>query len=116
MTQWVSYDCLTWPEVAHLPRRCLLILPLGEGYDQNKLAEMLNFPEHIAILPAFPFGWRGSSLPVPQDVLKAYLTNLVSSLRDDGFVNIFILTPRGVNLDLGECQIVQPYQPSTVFH
>lgn len=116
MTQWISYDCLTWPEVANLPRRCPLVLPLGEGYDRNQLAEVLNFPEQIAILPPFPFGWRGSSLPVPERVLEDYLTNLVSSLRDDGFVNVFILAPSGLNLDLGQCQIIQSYQPSSLFH
>ena len=115
MTQWISYECLTWPEVANLPRRCPLILPLGEGYNRNQLAEALNFPEQLAILPPFPFGWRGSSLPVPDDVLKNYLLNLVNSLRDDGFINVFILSPSGVNLNLGECQIVQPYQPPSIF-
>lgn len=116
MTQWISYDCLTWPEVANLPRRCPLVLPLGEGYDRNQLAEVLNFPEYLAILPPFPFGWRGSSLPIPERVLKDYLSNLVNSLRDDGFVNVFILTPSGLNLNLGQCQIIQPYQPSSLFH
>lgn len=116
MTQWISYDCLTWPEVANLPRRCPLVLPLGEGYDRNQLAEVLNFPEYLAILPPFPFGWRGSSLPIPERVLKDYLSNLVNSLRDDGFVNFFILTPSGLNLNLGQCQIIQPYQPSSLFH
>jgi creatinine amidohydrolase len=116
MTHWINYDCLTWPEVADLPRRCPLILPLGEGYDHKQLAEVLNFPEHIAILPPFPFGWRGSSLSVPDSVLKDYLLNLVNSLRDDGFINVFILTPGDVNLNLGEYQIIQPYQPSSVFH
>lgn len=116
MTHWINYDCLTWPEVADLPRRCPLILPLGEGYDHKQLAEVLNFPEQVAILPPFPFGWRGSSLSVPDSVLKDYLLNLVNSLRDDGFINVFILTPGDVNLNLGEHQIIQPYQPSSVFH
>jgi len=116
MTQWITFDSLTWPEVAELPRRCPMIFPLGEGYNHNQLAEVLNFPEQVAILPPFPFGWRGSSLSVPDSVLKDYLLNLVNSLRDDGFINVFILTPSDVNLNLGEHQIIQPYQPSSVFH
>jgi creatinine amidohydrolase len=116
MTKWISYASLTWPEVADLPRRCPIVLPLGEGYDRDQLAEVLNFPERIAILPPFPFGWRGSSLPVPEDVLKDYLWNLVNSLRDDGFINVYLLTPSGINLDFGNCQIAQSYQPSSMFH
>ncbi|RMG02849.1 MAG: hypothetical protein D6735_09635, partial [Acidobacteria bacterium] len=93
MTRWILYDHLTWPEVAALPRHCPLVLPLGKGYDREQLAEALSFPEQIAILPAFPFGWRSSGIPVPEGVLKEVLWNLLNSLRDDGFSNVFLLTP-----------------------
>ncbi|MCX8062057.1 MAG: creatininase family protein [Anaerolineales bacterium] len=116
MTDWILYDSLTWPEVANLSRNCPLILPLGTGFDRSKLAETLNHPEQIVILPSFPFGWRGSNLPVPESCLQEYLRNLLYSLREDSFVNVFVLTPTDTNLGLGNNQIVQAYQPSDEFH
>jgi len=113
MTKWISFDTLTWPEVAELPRHYPLVIPLGNGYNRDKLAEALNQPHQIALLPSFPFGWRGSQLAVPEHLLRAYLWNLLNSLRDDGFVHVYVLSPAGIQLDLGESQIVQPYSPKS---
>lgn len=60
MTAFFNYDEMTWDAVAELPRATPLILPLGSGYDLNLLANQLNDPPRIGLLPAFPFGWRGS--------------------------------------------------------
>ena len=109
MTQYLLFDSLTWPEVAGLPRNCPIVMPLGTGFDRIRLAEALNQPPQIALLPSFPFGWRGSGLPVPENILRGYLQNLINSLREDGFTNVFLLTPPDTNLAFGNWQIVQSY-------
>ena len=58
------YEVLTWPEVAALPRDTPLVLPLGSGYDLELLSEQLGQPERFGLLPALPFGWHGSGLPL----------------------------------------------------
>ena len=63
--KYFNYDELTWDVVAALPRDTPLILPLGSGYDLSLLADQLSNPSRIGLLPAFPFGWRGSGLEVP---------------------------------------------------
>ncbi len=90
-----DYDALTWDAVAELPRDTPLVLPLGSGYDLDLLAEQLGFPTRIGILPAFPFGWRGSGLEVPDAVFLPYVMNLLDSLRDDGFTRVYCLAPQG---------------------
>jgi creatinine amidohydrolase len=100
MTQFHNYDENTWPEVSSLPRYTPLILPLGTGYPADRLAETLGNPQDIYLLPAFPFGWQGSGLAVEAPLLAAYLTNIISGLRDDGFSNCLVLIPPGINLNL----------------
>lgn len=111
MTNFFTYESLTWPEVEALPRNTPLILPLGTGYPTDRLASALDHPEQIGMLPAFPFGWRGSGLCVADQLLSAYLSNLVNSLRDDGFSHVFVLTPQGLDLSLGSLQIALPVSP-----
>jgi creatinine amidohydrolase len=94
MTEFFAYDELTWPEVAELRRDVPLVLPLGQGYDHRLLAEALGDPALIGLLPAFPFGWRGSGLEVPGPVLEAYLANLIAGLHDDGFTRACVLAPQ----------------------
>jgi creatinine amidohydrolase len=116
MTDFFPYDELTWPEVAALPRDTPLVLPLGEGYPLEQLAEALSRPVHLGLLPPLPYGWIGSGLAVPDALLARYVANLLDSLRDDGFSRVFALAPQGVNLDLGMAQISLPhpgrYQPA----
>lgn len=100
MTKFHVYDELTWPEVRLLPRYTPIVLPLGSGYPLERLAEALHDPPSIYMLPAFPFGWLGSGLAVPESILEKYLANLISSLRDDGFINSFVLIPQGLNLSI----------------
>jgi creatinine amidohydrolase len=89
----IRYDELTWPEVAELPRDMPLVLPLGNGYDLEMLADQLGRPEQAAILPAVPYGWRGSGLAVPEAIFAGMLSNLLASLREDGFSRIYCLAP-----------------------
>jgi len=102
--------------VADLPRDIPLVLPLGFGYPLPLLAEGLGQPPRIGLLPAFPFGWRGSGLEVTESMLAAYVNNLLGSLRDDGFTCVRALAPQGVDLGpdcihLAARQIQNPVLP-----
>lgn len=96
-TDFFNYDDMTWDAVAELPRDTPLVLPLGSGYDVNLLASQLSHPPRIGILPAFPFGWRGSGLEVPDRLFWRYILNLLGSLRDDGFTRVYCLAPQGMD-------------------
>ena len=97
MTEFFPYDNLTWPEVNDLPRDTPLVLPLGAGYPLDRLASALGRPDRAGLLPPMPFGWPGSGLQVPGSTLAAYVANLVDSLQDDGFSQVYALTPQGLN-------------------
>ncbi len=108
MTDFFTYDDLTWPEVAALPRHTPLLIPLGAGYDLNIAAEALGAPPRVGLLPPLPFGWRGSGLAVAEPLLGRLLANLLDSLRDDGFSRVFALTPQNLDLGLGAARLAQP--------
>ncbi len=110
MTKFFSYDELTWPEVADLPRDAPLIIPLGDGYDLARLADALSNPARAGLLPPIPFGWRGSGLAVPEALLGQLVANLLDSLRDDGFSCVYALTPQSIDLNLGPQRIALPHQ------
>lgn len=95
MTIFFNYDDLTWDEVANLPRDVPLVLPLGSGYGNAQLQEQLSNPERCGLLPPFPFGWRNSGIEIPEKVFMPYIINLLDSLRDDGFTNVYCLAPQG---------------------
>lgn len=97
MTKFFAYENLTWPEIAALPRNTPLIFPLGDGYPLELLASALGHPDRAGLLPPIPFGWPGSGLPVAAPLMAAYLANLVDSLQDDGFSQVYALTPQGLN-------------------
>lgn len=113
MTDIFPYDELTWPDVAALPHDTPLILPLGAGYDLGKVAEALGQPARIGLLPAVPYGWRGSGLAVPEPVLGQLVANLLDSLRDDGFSRVYALTPQGIDLSLGPQRLALPHHTAT---
>jgi creatinine amidohydrolase len=108
MTAYFQYDRLTWLDIEALPRHTPLILPLGSGYPLNRLSEALNHPVKIGLLPAFPYGWRGSGLRVADHLLGAILENLLDSLREEGFHQVFALTPQGLELGLGKSHLALP--------
>ena len=95
--EFFNYDDMTWDAVAELPRDTPLVLPLGSGYNLDLLADQLSNPPRIGILPAFPFGWRGSGLELPEPIFFQYITNLLDSLRDDGFTRVYCLAPQGID-------------------
>lgn len=112
MTQFFTFEHLTWPEVASLARQTPLVLPLGSGYSLELLAQMLGNPERVGLLAPFPYGWSSSGLAVPGSVLAAYIGNLLESLRDDGFSRVYALVPPGLDLGLGASQLHLPAQAS----
>src|SRR3970040_240034 len=92
-TGYFRYDEMSWDAVAELPRDTRLVLPLGSGYDLDLLSDQLGNPPQIGLLPEFPFGWRGSGLEVPEELFIRYVSNLLDSLRDDGFSQVYFLAP-----------------------
>ena len=107
MTQFFAFDELTWPEVAALRRDTPLVIPLGNGYDWPTLAEALGDPAAVGVLPAIPYGWRGSALAVPEASFAQMVSNLLDSLQDDGFSRVYALQPQAIDLGLGSRSITQ---------
>lgn len=105
MTEFIRYEDLTFPDVDALPRDCPLILPLGDGYNLDRLADALGRPDRIVMLPPIPYGWAGSGLAVPEGILGRLVENLLDSLREDGFSNVYALTPQELPLGLGKSRI-----------
>jgi creatinine amidohydrolase len=105
MTSFFHYADLTFPEIAALPRDCPLVIPLGGGYNLEQLASALGQPGKAGLLPPVPYGWAGSGLQVPENLLARLLTNLIDSLREDGFSRVYALTPQELNLGLGAARI-----------
>jgi creatinine amidohydrolase len=85
-----------------------MVLPLGSGYPTRQLAQALDNPAVAYLLPAFPFGWKGSGLVVADMCLERYLTNIINSLRDDGFAHTLVVTPPGISLHLDVPWIALP--------
>ncbi len=116
MTQFFHYADLTWPEIADLPRNTPLVIPLGVGYSDHLLFSALGEPPRIGILPSIPFGWAGSGLRIPENVFDIYLSNLLESLRDDGFTRVYALTPPGIGMGLGSSRIALKSESHTSEH
>ena len=108
MTEFHSYEKLTWPEVRTLPRNIPFVLPLGAGYSLEWLADSFGNPPDIYLLPAFPYGWQGSGLAISDGILRKYLSNIIHGLWDDGFKNTLVLVPPGLNLTLDVPWIALP--------
>jgi creatinine amidohydrolase len=112
MTNFFQYDTLTFPEIEALPRHTPLVIPLGQGYSLERLSSAFGEPGQVGLLPPVPYGWAGSGLAVPARLLGALLHNLADSLREDGFTQVYLLTPQ--NLDLGlsleQIRLIHPSQ------
>ena len=100
MTDFFAFGELTWPEVQSLPRQTPLVIPLGTGYSMNLLANALGKPQRTGLLPPVPLGWVRSGLHIPEKLFGQIISNLLDSLRDDGFSQVYALTPQGVDLGL----------------
>jgi creatinine amidohydrolase len=106
MATFIPYADLTWPEIAALPRQTPLLIPLGEGYPLDELTNALGDPPQIGLLPPIPYGWEVSGLCIPDQLLETFISNLLDSLRDDGFTQVYALTPPGIAPGLGASRLV----------
>jgi creatinine amidohydrolase len=109
MTEFFAYDRLTWPDIASLPRSLPLVLPLGSGYPLDQLASALDEPPSVGILPPVPYGWPNSGIAVSPRTLWAMLSNLLTSLADDGFARLYVLAPQGAEIGLDARTIHLPH-------
>ena len=107
MTHFFPYDELTWPDVAALRRDTPLVIPLGDGYDQTRLAEALGDPPAVGLLPPIPYGFPGSGLETAAAPFARMVSNLLDSLQDDGFSRVYALHPQGLDLGLGSRGLTQ---------
>jgi len=90
MTHIIHYEELTWPEVAELPRDLPFVLPLGDGYDSQHIASVLDV-ERCCLLPPLPYGWQGSSVPVSEAMLRRVVNGIFSGPIEDGFTHLFVV-------------------------
>ena len=97
MTTIFHYEELSWPEIAALDRDIPFVIPLGDGFNHEELAVKLGKPEKLGILPAIPFGWKGSGLDVPVKILGELIDHLATNLSEDGFTNVQILVPEDIS-------------------
>jgi len=88
----LNYGDLSWPEVAALPRTTTLVLPLGADYDSDEVARRIGAGP-LCWLPALPYGWAGSLLPVAQEVFERALAGVLSAPLEEGFQRIVVLGP-----------------------
>jgi creatinine amidohydrolase len=87
----IRYDELTWPEVADLPRDLPLVLPLGEGFAVDQIAASIG-SDHLCLLPALPYGWRGSPVEVSQPMLQRVVAGIFSGAREEGFQRCYVVS------------------------
>jgi creatinine amidohydrolase len=111
MAHITHYEDLTWPEVADLPRDLPFVLPLGEGYDEPQIAQAIG-TEHYCILPALPYGWRGSVVAVSTAMLKRVVAGIFSGPTEEGFTRQYVIHAGDEDLvSPGIQQIKLPRQP-----
>ncbi|MGH2619461.1 MAG: creatininase family protein [Anaerolineales bacterium] len=88
----MKYGDLTWPEVAALPRDTTLVLPLGSGYNPEEVGRQIGDGPQCW-LPALPYGWTGSMLPVASEVFERALAGILSAPFEEGFQRLVVLCP-----------------------
>ncbi len=90
MVDVIRYEELTWPEVAELPRDLPLVLPLGEGFAEERIAQALGVARYCA-LPALPYGWEGSVLAVSPAMLRRVVAGIFSGPQDERFTQLHVV-------------------------
>ena len=90
MPEIIKYDELTYPEVGQLPRDIPLVMPLGDGYSVQEIADAVH-SERFCLLPALPYGWEGSVLAVSSDMIRRVVAGLWTGPTEEGFTNQVIL-------------------------
>jgi creatinine amidohydrolase len=90
MIDVIRYEELTWPEVAELPRDIPLVLPLGDSYNMVETADALEV-RRFCLLPALPYGWEGSVLPVEEGMLRRVIAGIFSGPDEEGFTRLIVV-------------------------
>ena len=126
MTQIITYEDLTFPEVEALPRDMPVLIPLGAAneYDWDKVADRVqhttrsvSVTDRVCVFPAIPYGFRGSSLEVDPKLFRRVIQSLIATLHEDGFTNVHIVNgygPQGfstISFRRGESR-VRPFSPT----
>jgi hypothetical protein len=96
MSEFFAFDELTWPEVEALTRQTPLALPSGHINEmdiEEQISNLLVDNQRVGLLPALPFGWEGSGLPVEPGLLETCRRNLHACLQEDGFERTLTLAP-----------------------
>ncbi len=90
MIRVIQYENLTYPQVAAMHREMPLVMPMGDGYDHEQIARTLDVTE-FCILPALPYGWRGSPLEVTPETFARVVKGLWIGPREEGFTRLMIV-------------------------
>jgi creatinine amidohydrolase len=96
MSEFFAFDELTWPEVEALTRQTPLALPSGHINEmdiEEQISNLLVDNQRVGLLPALPFGWERSGLPVEPGLLETCRRNLHACLQEDGFERTLTLAP-----------------------
>jgi creatinine amidohydrolase len=104
------YENLTWPEVAALPRDLPLVLPIGSDYSEAQIAQAIG-TDTYAILPALPYGWRGSGIDVGESLFRRVVAGVFFAPQQEGFSRLYCLCPPAVALDLPGVNVL-PLDPA----
>jgi creatinine amidohydrolase len=104
-TEIIHYGDLTWPEVAELPRDLALVLPLGSAHDLTWAAQQLGV-DRLCLLPALPYGWLGSLVPLAPELFHRVVQGILSAPLEEGFRRLVVLAPRGVELGEVDAEVL----------
>ena len=111
MPRIIRYEALTWPEVAALPRDMPLVLPLGDGYNNDSIAEAID-ADTICMLPALLYGWKGSVLHVSEAMLRRVVAGIFSGPQAEGFSRLYVVHDGEEHLEMPGIQQIR-HQPLT---
>ncbi len=95
----IRYDELTWPDVANLPRRIPLLVPLGSPPIDSSAVARLRAKSAV-LLPALPYGFQRpddgllARLSLPAPLARRVLRAIQRSLLDQGFERVVFLCDR----------------------
>lgn len=92
MTTFIRYDELTWPDIQDLSRDIPFILTLGEGYDLERIARILDVPQ-LVLLPSLPYGWQSSAASVSESMLRRLVRAIFNGPLEEGFTRLYVLHP-----------------------